>query len=153
MTNPFHLFICGSGDSAAAVLWNTLWEPQARPAGNDRFPLPLGSIRSVHSAASEPQLSGSVISVGCYVCGNVSISSQRGPDIFECEFKRRRAQIYLTPFKIVNGASPAIQWFQIIKLIKKKISNLLLQKASVSHSDSGGERKNSLEVSKALVMF
>ena len=63
MTNPFHLFICGSGDSAAAVLWNTLWEPQARPAGNDRFPLPLGSIWSVHSAASEPQLSGSVISV------------------------------------------------------------------------------------------
>ena len=61
--NPFHLFICGLGDSAAAVLWNTLWEPQARPAGNDRFPLPLGSIWSVHSAASEPQLSGSVISV------------------------------------------------------------------------------------------
>ena len=40
-----------------------LWEPQARPAGDEHFPLPLGSIPSVHSAASEPQLSGSVISV------------------------------------------------------------------------------------------
>lgn len=55
--------MCGSGDSAAAVSWNTLWELQARPAGDERFPFPLGSIRSVHSAASEPQLSGSVISV------------------------------------------------------------------------------------------